>query len=425
MRFILKLILFFICLCLMLLAVVLWLSFSEKALINNNLQLSHEDIAHARTLLKNNDPRYMQAGMTRTVYLSEKDINLAANYILHKNALGGVSLLLDANQLNILATLEAPLVLAQKIPYLPNRRYLNIEISLLEQQNKITIKTLKLGQLSVPPMLSERVLRYGLPLLDQTGQYQLIRDVIKRVDLQPQRLKVSYQWNPEVLSYARTTFLNSENLQALKVYYDQLIALQAKGIGNQGSVLLLLQPLFHLAQERSLNGNPINENRALLTLLGAWAGGQDIKQLIPELTQRPASFRLKLAGRKDFAQHYLISAALAASGDGSLADAVGLFKEVSDSKSSSGFSFTDIAADRAGSNLGSKATASLSNARKIQSFFTNGVTAEQVMPSVKGLPEHMSRAQFEKRFGSVGSDTYNATMAEIEKRISLCCDFTN
>ena len=425
MRLFLKTVLFLIGLSPIFLGVALWLSFSDQALINNNLQLSHKDIAHARTLLKNNDPRYMQAGTTRTVYLSEQDLNLASNYILHKNSLGGVSLQLDANKLNMLATFEIPLEFTQKMPKRPNRRFLNIEMGILEQDNEITIKTLKLGQLSISSVISKLVLRHGLPLLDQTGQYQLVLDIIKRIDLQPQQLKVTYQWNPEVISYARTTFLSSENLQSIAVYYDQLIALQAKGIGNQGSILLLLKPLFQLAQERSASGNPINENRALLTLLGTWASGQDIKQLIPEMTQQPPSFRLKLAGRKDFAQHYLISAALAAGGDGSLADAVGLFKEVSDSKSSSGFSFTDIAADRAGSNLGSKATSSLLAARLVQTYFTNGVTEQQVMPSVKGLPEHMSRIQFEKRFGSVGSDAYNIIMAEIEKRISLCCELTN
>ena len=57
--------------------------------------------------------------------------------------------------------------------------------------------------------------------------------------------------------------------------------------------------------------------------------------------ERPAQSVDKFAGRKDFAQHFLASAALAARGDSTLSNAVGLFKEISDTDRGSGFSFTD------------------------------------------------------------------------------------
>ena len=91
---------------------------------------------------------------------------------------------------------------------------------------------------------------------------------------------------------------------------DLLLDLQSRGIGKNGSLIELLQPMFAKAMERSRQENPVAENIALLTVLGTWASGQDISRLVPGRPRRPSPFRLKLEGRKDFAQHFLASAAL-------------------------------------------------------------------------------------------------------------------
>ena len=62
-----------------------------------------------------------------------------------------------------------------------------------------------------------------------------------------------------------------------------------------------------------------------------------------------------LDGREDFAKHFIVSAAIAAFADTALADAIGLYKEIDDARYGSGFSFNDIAADRAGTKFGEKA----------------------------------------------------------------------
>ena len=55
-----------------------------------------------------------------------------------------------------------------------------------------------------------------------------------------------------------------------------------------------------------------------------------------------------MLGRRDLAQHFVLSAFLAANSGTQAAEAAGLAKEVVDAQGPSGFSFTDIAADRAG-----------------------------------------------------------------------------
>ncbi|MDJ0892730.1 MAG: hypothetical protein QNK18_16245 [Gammaproteobacteria bacterium] len=42
------------------------------------------------------------------------------------------------------------------------------------------------------------------------------------------------------------------------------------------------------------------------------------------------------------------------------------------------------------------------------------------MPRVSDLPEHMSQAEFERRFGGVGSARYSQMKDEIERRVAAC-----
>ena len=72
--------------------------------------------------------------------------------------------------------------------------------------------------------------------------------------------------------------------------------------------------------------------------------------------RRAAAFEpliVTLQQRWDYPLHFLISALVAAEAGTPLADAVGLWKELTDARrGGSGFSFEDLAADRAGTRFG-------------------------------------------------------------------------
>ena len=113
----------------------------------------------------------------------------------------------------------------------------------------------------------------------------------------------------------------------------------------------------------------------------------------------------------------MISAALAANTGGPFADSVGIYKEVSDSRGGSGFSFNDIAADRAGSRLGELAERR-ETARRLQERLAGPLKERDVMPATSDLPEFMPEPEFKRRFGGIGEPAYARMMAEIEKRIA-------
>ena len=209
----------------------------------------------------------------------------------------------------------------------------------------------------------------------------------------------------------------------MAAYYSELVGLQAAGKARRGSLPDVLQPLFRLAQQRSRSGeDPVSENRSLLLVLGAWAAGRGMGQLLPRETRRSRirGFRLSLERRRDLAQHFLVSAAIAAGSDSTLSNAVGLFKEVRDARSGSGFSFADLAADRAGTRFGELATRSSASALRVQRLLAAGVKEADIIPRVRDLPENMSTAEFKSRYGKIGSPTYNEITNEIERRIEAC-----
>ena len=113
----------------------------------------------------------------------------------------------------------------------------------------------------------------------------------------------------------------------------------------------------------------------------------------------------------------MISAALSANTGGPFADAVGIYKEVADARGGSGFSFNDIAADRAGSRLGELAEGRES-ARGLQARLGVPLKERVFMPDTSDLAESMSEPDFTQRFGGVGAPQYLRMMADIERRIA-------
>jgi len=203
----------------------------------------------------------------------------------------------------------------------------------------------------------------------------------------------------------------------LKIYNQRLVEVVSAGRGPI-KMVDILQPLFQLGEEQSKSSDSATESRAAIIVLTAYVDGRDLKRLAPQSGTWPKAPKreVRLRGRQDFAQHFMISASLSMSGGNVFSDAVGLLKEIEDSRGGSGFSFNDLCADKAGTRFGERATA-FTRASEVQTRVARSLTESDVMPKVDDLPEHMSEAEFERRFGGVDSPRYNAMIAEIDRRV--------
>lgn len=379
-------------------------------------EVSVADIARARDFLRRNDPRQPAPGPLRTLVTSEREANLLLGQLARRAAAGATArVALGAGSARVQASLP--------LPHSAVTAWLNIDATLRETPGLPAVDSLTVGRLPVPGWVATRLLRVLAERARQsTPEGALALSMVRQVRLQPARLEVSYAWGEDSLRRVLGTLLPPDEQARLTAYAQALSgAMQAHAAAGSGSKALpleqLLTSLFTLASQRSAGGNdPLAENRAALLTLALQATGRQLSDLVPAIqaAPQPQHMPITLSGRDDFAQHFLISAVLALEGGGPLADAIGVYKEVADLRHGSGFSFNDIAADRAGARLGLLARR---DPAALQRRLAQGVRASDVMPDVSDLPEFLGAREFRQAYGGVGAPPYRRMLADIERRL--------
>ena len=370
--------------------------------------LGARDLERARQLLQADDPGHLTSGADASLALSETDANLAFNYLFKKRF--GASARVDLEPRSLQGEITVPLP--------PNAidSYLNITLEVQESRGQPRLTGLRLGRLDLPLELDYRMLGDLLSRLFTGEELPLIRAGFRRVHFHEDRMLLVYRWTPELIAGAGDLVLGADGHRIVGIYYREL----ANALGARPDTLIkLLKPVFRLAGERSIDSDPVVENRAALIALGLYAIDRDAVHLLPEV--RTADFPdlppVTLRQREDLARHYLVSAAISASSDGDLSDIIGVYKEWRDSRSGSGFSFADLAADRAGTRLGQLATATPDVALLIQEIFSEGVSDSDLLPPVTDLPEHISEDAFNQSYGGIGSRRYENMRATIDRQL--------
>jgi hypothetical protein len=388
-----------------------FLAVDRQPLLTHTVNIRPENIARAKRIVERNDPRRMRNGVLRTILIGNEDLDLAANYLANRYARGSASVVLQEGG----ATVRVSLTL----PPNPLGGFVNIDAALVETATLPRIESLRLGRLSVPGFVVDHLLHRVL----ENAQADTAADAIKRVSMRGGALLVEYEWSDRLPKAIRGALVSSEDEVRLRAYQTRIAQMTA--VGGKGGLPMdeLLRGLIRLAAERG--GDAVAENRAAIIALAFFVNGKGLTAVIPRAREwpRPVARNVTLAGRHDFAQHYSISAAIAASAGSPLADAVGLYKEVEDSQGGSGFSFNDIAADRAGVRFGELATMGLAGAKKVQRAAAGRFSASEIFPDVKDLPEFMSEAEFKRHYGGIGGVEYRKMLAEIEQRIAALAVF--
>src|SRR6185436_867681 len=128
-----------------------------------------------------------------------------------------------------------------------------------------------------------------------------------------------------------------------------------------------------------------------------------------------------LREREDWPRHFCLSAALAVLEHPLVSDAGGLMKEQLDALThGSGFSFGDLAADRAGVRFAQAATDTETSARAMQTRLGESYTADDFFPPVSDLPENLTVEAFRRDYGGVGDQRYRQKIREVEARLDSC-----
>ena len=394
------------------LAVLLYLAIeTQPAVPNRNSELTPATMERAKRIIDKNDPRKLKSGDRRTISTSVTDLDLAANYLAHLYGRGSARVRLANGGVDAGASLRLPLI--------PTALYINLEAAFKSSDAEIQLASLRLGKLPVPTWAAKWAMPRLLRLSARDLDYDAFSGAVKKISVSQDRLAITYEWQERLGEQLRALVIPPEEQERLRSYQARLVEVSQTFAAKSVPMTELLVPLFKLAAERSDGKSATAENRAALLVLTIHINGRSLDKIIPAAKSwpRPAAHRILLNHRDDFPKHFIVSAALAANAGGPLADAVGLYKEVDDSRGGSGFSFNDIAADRAGSKFGEYAAHS-AKARTLQKKLRAGIREQDIMPATEDLPEFMQEREFKRRFGGIDAPEYKKMMREIERRVA-------
>jgi hypothetical protein len=390
--------------------ILLAMCFQDRPLVTGVASPTPKDIERAKRVVDAQTRNQHGLG-EKIVTIDEEDLVVALNYAASRIAQASARVRLQSGVARLQASLQPPAN--------PFGRYVNIDAELHESEAAPQIHRLQIGALPVPVLVADFLFREGLRRLLTTDRTQVVTSVVKSVHFGDGTLTVNYRSSDDIAAMARSVLVAPEDQRRLRAYQERLAEVVARAPRSL-SVAALMPPLFQLAVERGASAGQVRENRAVIVVLAFYAIEKPLDRIVPAATNwaQPARRAVTLAGRTDLPKHFLVSAAIAAEAGSPLADAIGVYKEVADSRGGSGFSFNDIGADRAGTRFGEVASESPARARELARSIAAGVEESDFMPDVADLPEHMPEAEFKRRYGGVDGAGYRQMMATIEQRVA-------
>jgi uncharacterized protein YfiM (DUF2279 family) len=328
---------------------------------------------------------------------------------------------------------EGAVAVAASLP-LPAGLWLNVAGALAESRGGLDLAHVRIGHLTLPPGLVVALLRAGGNRLLGDGLASLALDSVARVRTDPPEVTVAFDLSEadrERIGARLRTVLSglagTGDRDRIHVHLWHLQrAVDAGALPRDGSATPYLTHAVtqaHALAEASGAGAASEEIRAALYALALYCGdarfGAVVGVALPAHMEagRNGCTRAELGGRTDLRQHFLLSAALEAATTASAAAGVGELKELLDSApDGSGFSFDDMAANRAGvmfarTLLGLPHAAWPAFAARLE----DGVA---LVPGVEGLPAVLSAEAFRAAFGDVDSPAYRDLIVEIDRRVA-------
>ncbi len=377
----------------------------SKPLVERSETISPMAVASARWLLKSNDPRRLQSGDARRAAIPAALIDEGINYLASRNLRGRGALVLAEETAEIRLTLRPPIF----------NGYINLRANLREASGEPHLTSASIGTLPLPPWLVELVLHNAIRLAGFEHEWLLANRALRSLEFDPsrQRVIVSYVWEPALLDRARNIAVSPQDVARIRSAHENLAGLlDHKAPGSRVPLVEVLKPMLDIGGD-----DQYANRRAAILAVAAYLSEKNLAHVIPEAQNWPRlrPVLLTLLGRGDSAQHFAVSAALAAWAGEPIADAIGVYKELLDARHGSGFSFADLAADRAGTRFGQQLT---TQPGRIDRLLASDFADQALVPMLNDLPESIPEREFRRRFGGPGTPGYQKINDEIERRLN-------
>ncbi len=354
--------------------------------------------------------------------LSETDLNsmLATGLRPFKWVRGQASVSSDQVDIRLSADLSR----------LPGGKWLNLSASMPRSELGLELSAIRLGPYNLPPWIILPSLAYALDFALGDGLGHAALGAIDNVGIKDNKIVLGIGLDlaqRDVLAErARNAARQAAGLskpEHIRVYIEAIDKSFAGGkLTRNGSLVPVLHHVLALASRRPAQTSRADEVKAALFALAIACGHPRFQEIVGTVRLSDAAAdggcgKSALLGRLDLAQHFTISAGLHAAASSGVAFAIGELKELLDSNAGgSGFSFDDLAADRAGIAL-ARALLDADEARLVH-MLEQLRDETAIMPSIGQLPSGLSEREFRRQFTDVNSDAYKAVVVDIDRRIS-------
>ncbi len=308
---------------------------------------------------------------------------------------------------------------------LPFKRYLNITCLVSQTAENSKLHDCKIGYLPIYGSLLEWIALTGFSVVLGEDFADTAQDLLANIEYSNASIK---------LHAKKSKFLKEQVNQSMSRIGDFASSYQQNATVDKETIVYYLNELnkvksselapyvgasFSLAQERSKYNDPVEENTAVLWALAIKFGDYHFASLMGLKANKSYSAVPTTRGRVDLTQHFIYSAILDQLGDLDVGLAIGEAKELLDSlKGGSGFSFSDLAADKAGLKISHFSTSNKNNALYTQKLLANVTTEDAYFPFIHDLPDGFKDKDYQKVISSIESKNYRYVETEIDKRIN-------
>lgn len=290
----------------------------------------------------------------------------------------------------------------------------------------------KVGMWKLPGSLAEKIISLGFEKSMSKEASDMIFFLVGKIQLENQNLIVKTSRPPllfkQVKQSVKDISKNATNLSEMAsfnptkfVSYIMLLSQHEQRDKPFAYYVGLVFQKSYQTTEQNPQNNPIVENRHALWALATYFGNAKFAKIIGvnAADAYRSSYTPTIKQRADLTLHFLYSAILEQIGGADIGLNIGELKELSDAnEGGSGYSFADLAADKAGLKFSQVLVHDRASAKQAQLLLA-GIKEEFLFfPEIEALPENLSAPVFERDLGDIKSERYNKLAKEIDRRIA-------